>query len=82
VQVLPFVLLGIGVDDLFVLVRSIEDISAKDPDRSLEKRFRQALELGGMSITVTSLTNAAAFLFGSITSIPAIQWCARIARMH
>ena len=28
-----------------------------------------------MSITVTSATSIAAFLFGSATSIPAIQWC-------
>ena len=32
------------------------------------------LQLGGMSITVTSLANAAAFGFGSLTTIPAIRW--------
>ena len=41
----------------------------------MQERFRRTLNRGGMSITVTSLTNVAAFLFGSQTSIPAIQWC-------
>ena len=32
------------------------------------------LNLGGMSITVTSAANVGAFLFGSMTAIPAIKW--------
>jgi Niemann-Pick C1 protein len=73
-QVLPFILLGVGVDDMFMLVQSLEEVDATSPGLPLEERFRRTLNRGGMSITVTSFTNAAAFLFGSITSIPAIQW--------
>jgi hypothetical protein len=74
-QVLPFIILGVGVDDMFMLVQSLEEVDEQTPGLPLEDRFRQCLERGGMSITVTSLTNMTAFLFGSMTSIPAIQWC-------
>ena len=78
-QVLPFILLGVGVDDLFLLVQSLEEVDATTPGLPLELRFRKTLNRGGMSITVTSLTNVAAFLFGSLTSIPAIRWCATLS---
>lgn len=73
---MPFILLGIGVDDIFVLVRSVEEVDEQHADLPLPERFEKALNLGGMSITVTSVTNAAAFMFGSLTSIPAVRWCA------
>jgi hypothetical protein len=72
---MPFIMLGIGVDDIFVMVRSMEEVSEVFPGASIEERFRKALNLGGMSITVTSATNFAAFMFGSLTSIPAVTWC-------
>ena len=77
-QVLPFLLLGIGVDDMFVIVRSLEEVDEKHRHDNLpiEARLRKCLAAGGMSITVTSLTSCTAFLFGSITSIPSIRWCA------
>ena len=74
-QILPFILLGIGVDDMFVLVRSLEDVDELFPQLPLKERFQQMLARGGMSMTVTSLTNVAAFLFGSLTAIPAVRWC-------
>jgi Patched family len=59
-----------------MMVRSLEEVDEQAPGLPLDERFRRMLRAGGMSITVTSLTNCAAFLFGSITSIPAIRWCA------
>ena len=73
---MPFILLGIGVDDIFVLVRSVEEVDEQHADLPLPERFEKALNLGGMSSTVTSVTNSAAFMFGSLTSIRAVRWCA------
>ena len=50
---MPFILLGIGVDDIFVLVRSVEEVDEQHADLPLPERFEKALNLGGMSITVT-----------------------------
>jgi predicted RND superfamily exporter protein len=76
-QVLPFILLGIGIDDMFVLVRSLEEVDElhRGDGLSIEERFRKSLQNGGMSITVTTLTNVTGFLFGSMTAIPAVRWC-------
>lgn len=76
VQLMPFIILGIGVDDIFVLVRSMEEVNAEHAGAPIPERFRRALNVGGMSITVTSATNFVAFMFGSLTSIPAVKWCA------
>jgi hypothetical protein len=81
-QILPFILLGIGLDDIFVLVRSVEEVNELHPNLPLPERFEKALNLGGMSITVTSVTNAAAFLFGSMTSIPAVSWCSPLPSLQ
>ena len=66
------------MDDIFVLVRSVEEVDEQHPCLPLPERFRKALNLGGMSITVTSVTNATAFMFGSMTAIPSVRWCATV----
>jgi predicted RND superfamily exporter protein len=81
-QLMPFIILGVGVDDVFVIIRSMEEVTERNRDAPIPERFREALSLGGMSITVTSVTNFAAFMFGSITSIPAIRWCALTCWFH
>eukprot|EP00892_Ulva_mutabilis_P004763 jgi/Ulvmu1/2659/UM014_0114.1 len=73
-QVLPFILLGIGVDDLFVIIRSLEEVDELHPGLDMESRFRKVLNGAGLSVSVTSLSNIAAFTMGSITEIPAVRW--------
>ena len=67
---LPILLLGIGVDDMFVLCNAMDQTSLK---KKPEERFKEAMRHAGPSITLTSITNALAFLSGYFTSIPAIQ---------
>jgi len=70
VNVLPFILLGIGVDDMFVLLNSLE---ATDDDLSVEEKIGQTMGMAGVSITVTSLTDMFAFLLGVSSSLPALS---------
>jgi Niemann-Pick C1 protein len=74
-SVLPFILAGIGVDDLFVIVN---EYSLTDRRKHRKYRLAEALKHGGSSITVTSLTDFLAFFIGSSTSLPAFsafcQW--------
>ena len=51
----------------------MEEVDEVAPGLPLPQRFRQCLRRGGMAITVTSITNVSAFLFGSATSIPAVR---------
>jgi len=74
-SVLPFILAGVGVDDLFVIAN---EFSLTDRKKHRKYRLAEALKHGGSSITVTSLTDFLAFFIGSSTSLPAFsafcQW--------
>ncbi|CAG9466255.1 unnamed protein product [Pedinophyceae sp. YPF-701] len=77
---LPFLLVGIGLDDMFVLVNGLDVVRVRHPSASAEELFRLNAETFGTSITVTSLTNILGFALGTATVIPAVRWfCAYAA---
>lgn len=61
-ELIPFLLVGIGVDDIFVICNALDQTDLKD---EANERIRQAIKMAGPSITITSLTNAMAFLLGA-----------------
>ena len=69
-NILPFMLLGIGVDDMFVIVSCIDQAPLY---LSANERFRIGLRHAGPSITVTSVTDALAFFFGALSSFPGLR---------
>jgi len=60
---MPFLVISIGVDDMFVLARSFELTPAH---LTPAERIRMMMYEGGVSITVTSLTDIIAFASGYI----------------
>ena len=69
-NILPFMVLGIGVDDMFVIVNTID----QTPQHlSANERFKLGLIHAGPSITITSVTNALAFFVGSLSTLPALR---------
>ncbi|KAK0090682.1 hypothetical protein PV325_008019 [Microctonus aethiopoides] len=74
--ILPFLLLGIGVDDMFVIIQSLESLAENKKKLSIPMRIATALQQSGMSITVTSFTNIVAFAIGMTTVMPLlISFC-------
>ena len=69
-NLIPFLLLGVGVDDMFVLCNAIDQTPLH---YTAEKRIQEAVKHAGPSITITSFTNALAFYFGSMTSLIAVR---------
>eukprot|EP01061_Rhynchopus_euleeides_P019478 TRINITY_DN31_c0_g1_i1.p1 TRINITY_DN31_c0_g1~~TRINITY_DN31_c0_g1_i1.p1 ORF type:complete len:962 (+),score=384.49 TRINITY_DN31_c0_g1_i1:127-3012(+) len=69
-QLLVLVLLGVGIDDTFVIMDSWWDHSHA-PD--MKTRMIRAVRHAGPAITVTSVTDLVAFLAGSATDIPALK---------
>ena len=78
---IPFLLLGLGIDDAFVLTSEFRRACKLKPAASVESQIAEALRHGGMSIFITSLTDALAFLIGSMTVIPALRWFCVFAGM-
>lgn len=71
-QILPFILIGIGLDDAFVLMGALSQTS---PSLPMETRMRKMARNAGPSIVVTSVTDTVAFALGALfTSIPGIRW--------
>lgn len=66
---LPFLLLGLGVDDIFVFMTSWRQINANEQNlhKPVSEKIGLALGHAGSAITVTSLTDMVAFLIGATT---------------
>lgn len=58
------------MDDSFIITN---DFDLTDPSLSIPQRMGKTLSMAGSSITVTSLTDFAAFIIGSNTSLPALR---------
>jgi Niemann-Pick C1 protein len=75
-SLLPFILLGIGVDDAFVIVNAFNRERtvprSQESNTDLAKRSANALARAGASITVTSLTDLVAFGISASSSLPAL----------
>lgn len=70
VSVLPVLILGIGVDDMFVICNAIDQVPINLPP---SERVKRGMQHAGPSITITSLTDCMAFFIGSTSSMLAIK---------
>ncbi|KAL3271630.1 hypothetical protein HHI36_022104 [Cryptolaemus montrouzieri] len=70
---LPFLLMGLGVDDMFVIMACYDDLSVDQKKLPIPEVLGLMLKHAGVSITITSVTDILAFLIGSSTIIPNLQ---------
>jgi predicted RND superfamily exporter protein len=79
-NVIPFLLLGIGIDDMFVIMQCYDNLGQSgertgDTVRDVGLTMRHA----GVAITVTSFTDFIVFALGATTVLPALRsfclWC-------
>ena len=69
---LPFLCLGIGIDDMFVIVQCWSNLRL-DPATTISEKMGLAMQHAGVSITVTSLTDIFAFGVGAISIMPGLE---------
>nr|XP_008514235.1 PREDICTED: protein patched homolog 2 isoform X3 [Equus przewalskii]XP_014592957.2 protein patched homolog 2 isoform X2 [Equus caballus] len=69
-QVLPFLALGIGVDDIFLLAHAFTEAP---PGTPLQERTGECLQRTGTSVTLTSVNNMVAFFMAALVPIPALR---------
>ncbi|TRY89797.1 hypothetical protein DNTS_001857 [Danionella cerebrum] len=67
-QVLPFLALGIGVDDMFLLAHSFTETRSNIPFKA-----RDCLRRTGTSVALTSINNMIAFFMAALVPIPALR---------
>lgn len=66
-------LLGIGVDDMFLLLSGLaETYDCKGPLEP-EDRIKMTMRTSGVGITITSLTDLLAFLIGATSSFMSVR---------
>jgi Patched family len=69
-QMLPFVVMGIGLDDAFIIMGSFTRKDSSD----IAECVWLTIEDIGVSIFLTSLTSSLAFALGCFSNIPTIYW--------
>ncbi|KFO74711.1 Protein patched 1 [Cuculus canorus] len=69
-QVLPFLALGIGVDDMFLLAHAFTENSQHIP---FKERTGECLKRTGTSVALTSVSNMIAFFMAALVPIPALR---------
>jgi len=74
-NILPFIAIGIGIDDMFVIMACWYNL-AKDQAKAglpLAERVGLTMEHAGVSVTVTSITDILAFGIGACTIMPGLS---------
>lgn len=70
---LPFLLMGLGVDDMLVIMTCWDEISEEERNLPLPEKVGLMLKHAGVSITITSFTDVIAFIIGSSTILPSLE---------
>ena len=72
-EVIPFLVLAVGVDNIFLIVHEFERVNVSHPDEDVESRIGKALGRMGPSILLSASTETIAFALGAFVGMPAVR---------
>ncbi|PVH75505.1 patched sphingolipid transporter-like protein [Cadophora sp. DSE1049] len=72
-EVIPFIVLAVGVDNIFLIVHEFERVNVSHPDEMVEFRIAKALGRMGPSILLSAITETIAFSLGAFVGMPAVR---------
>ncbi|VDN24577.1 unnamed protein product [Gongylonema pulchrum] len=74
-MIVPFLTLGLGVDDMFLLLHNYNDVLHTVKNNEIGVLMKET----GMSIVITSVNNIIAFMAGTLLPIPALRsFCSQV----
>ncbi|OAA59632.1 patched sphingolipid transporter [Niveomyces insectorum RCEF 264] len=73
VDVIPFIVLAVGVDNIFLIVHEFERVNASHRDDEIEQRVALALGRIGPSILFSAITETMSFALGAFVGMPAVR---------
>jgi Niemann-Pick C1 protein len=72
-EVIPFLVLAVGVDNIFLIVHEFERVNISHPEGTVPERVSRALGRMGPSILLSALTETTAFALGCAVGMPAVR---------
>ncbi|KAK3738450.1 hypothetical protein QZH41_017085, partial [Actinostola sp. cb2023] len=72
IGILPFLILGIGIDDMFIMLDELDRIDISK--HSVSQTVKLVMSHSGPTITMTTLTDLVAFAVSTSTQFPAIRY--------
>ncbi|CAK7209764.1 niemann-Pick type C-related protein 1 [Sporothrix curviconia] len=73
VDVIPFIVLAVGVDNIFLIVHEFERVNLSHRDEEVAQRVALALGRMGPSILFSAITETASFALGAFVGMPAVR---------
>ncbi|XP_062596314.1 NPC intracellular cholesterol transporter 1-like [Saccostrea cucullata] len=72
IEVVPFLVLAVGVDNIFILVQTFQR-DKRRPNESIEEQIGRILGQVGPSMMLSSFSESIAFFLGALTNMPAVR---------
>jgi Niemann-Pick C1 protein len=73
-EVIPFLILAIGVDNMFIMANTVDEIDETSKTKlSVPKLMGKTMAKVGTSMFLASISEFLAFMLGSLTKMPAVQ---------
>ena len=72
-EVIPFLVLAVGVDNIFLLVHELERVNISHSDGTIPDRIARTLGRMGPSILLSAITETVAFALGCFVGMPAVR---------
>ncbi|OJJ43952.1 hypothetical protein ASPZODRAFT_135356 [Penicilliopsis zonata CBS 506.65] len=72
-EVIPFLVLAVGVDNIFLIVHEFERINLSHSDEEIDERVARALGRIGPSIFLSAVTETVTFALGVLVGMPAVK---------
>ncbi|XP_067147935.1 patched domain-containing protein 3 [Apteryx mantelli] len=69
----PFLILGVGVDDMFIMIACWEKSAREKKKSDTKAQMAETYAEAAVSVTITTLTDVLAFFIGTWTAFPSVR---------